>query len=70
MDDIFVYYVDLPCRVHEAVTPCFGGYTVYLNRKDDPFRQQKAYEHALKHIENNDFEKTDVQQIESEAHNG
>jgi hypothetical protein len=28
----------------------------------------RAYEHALWHIENNDFEKHDVHQIESEAH--
>jgi hypothetical protein len=68
MDDIFVYFVPLPNKVHEAVTPCFGGYTIYINNKLDEESSIKAYNHALKHINNNDFEKNDVQQIEREAH--
>ena len=68
MDDIFIYLIDLPPKVNEAVTPCMDGYTVYINRNLDRDRQFKAFAHALKHITNNDFEKSDVQQIESEAH--
>ena len=30
--------------------------------------QLKAYQHALRHIENNDFQKNDVQSIEYNAH--
>ena len=69
MDEIYVYIVPLPDKVHEAVTPCIDGYTIYLNLKDDEIRQEKALRHAMKHIENGDFERTDdVQEIESEAH--
>ena len=68
MDDIYVYTVDLPRDVDEMVTPCFGGYTVYLSSRLDEAQRLKAYKHALHHIENNDFERTDVQRIEAEAH--
>lgn len=69
-DDIFVYVVDLPEGVHEVVTPCHCGYTVYLNSMDNRETQMKAYGHALHHIENNDFEKNCVQSIELSAHGG
>lgn len=68
MDDIYVYTVDLPRHIDEMVTPCFGGYTVYLSSRLDEAQRLKAYKHALRHIENNDFDRTDVQQIEAEAH--
>jgi len=68
MDDIFIYLIDLPPKVDEAVTPCFEGYTVYINRNLSKDRQMMAYVHALKHISRNDFEKLDVQVIESAAH--
>lgn len=68
MADIFTYVVDLPSRITEAVTPCLDGYTVYINRNLDRKHQQKAFMHAIAHIINDDFEKYDVQQIESEAH--
>ena len=68
MTDVYVYLVDKPCDVEEAVLPCFGGYTVYLNARLSYSDRVKAYLHAIGHIENNDFEKDDVQQIEMEAH--
>lgn len=68
MDNVFTYIVDLPARINETVTPCLDGYTVYINCNLDREQQQKAYMHAVAHIMNNDFEKYDVQQIESEAH--
>ena len=67
-DDVFVYVVDLPDGINEMISSCSEGYTVYIDAKLDSFQVQKAYEHACRHIENGDFEKTDVQQIEADAH--
>lgn len=68
-DDIFIYVVDMPISVHEAVLPCFCGYTVYINSKLSYRERVKAYNHAMKHIENNDFEcEEDIQTIEARAH--
>lgn len=69
MDDIFVYLTDLPDGIREMVVPCGdGNYTVYLSAKMDDAHRIKAYQHALDHIHNHDFQKTDVQQIEAAAH--
>lgn len=45
-----------------------GSYTIFINAKFSYDTQLKAYEHAMKHIHENDFEKKDVQNIEFEAH--
>lgn len=66
--DIYVYIVKLPDKVNELVTPCEGGYTVWLSDRLDDEHRRKAYRHALRHIRNNDFEKDDVQQVEKDAH--
>lgn len=68
MSEIFVYEVSLPDGVHEAVTPCLNGYTVYINSRLSYEQRKKAFIHALLHIKNSDFEKDDVQTIEAEAH--
>ncbi len=68
MVDVYVYIVDLPERVDEMVTPCLDGYTVYLNARLSYAGRVKAYHHAIRHIERNDFENDDVQKIEEEAH--
>lgn len=68
MDDIYVYVVDMPTTAAEMIMPCTGGYTIYLNAKLSQEERVRAYRHALKHVERNDWEKEDVQQIESEAH--
>ena len=68
-DRIFTYLIDMPTKVHEAVCPCADGYTIYLNARLSKERQEEAYNHAMKHIANNDFEcKEDVQTIEARAH--
>lgn len=67
-DDVFVYIVDLPDGVNEMVTPCLAGYTVYINDKLSPEGRREAYRHALYHIVNHDFEKSDVNDIEVNAH--
>ena len=68
MDDIYVYVVDMPTTAAEMIMPCTGGCTIYLNAKLSQEERVRAYRHALKHVERNDWEKEDVQQIESEAH--
>ena len=68
MDNIYVYVVPLPYKTKEAVMPCMDGYTVYINSELDEAARLKAYEHALGHIQRNDWEKADVQIIETVAH--
>ena len=68
MNDIYVYVVDMPTTAAEMIMPCTGGYTIYLNAKLTQEERVKAYRHALRHVERNDWEKEDVQQIESETH--
>ena len=68
--DVYVKLIDIPvtsCR--EAVTENpDGSYTVFISSRQAPNIQLEAYEHALEHIRNNDFEKENVQQIEAIAH--
>lgn len=45
-----------------------GSYTILINAKLSDQGRISAYEHALRHIENEDFEKEYVQEIESSAH--
>lgn len=69
MDDVYVYFVQLPNGVSEMILPCLdGGYTIYIDPRLSYQGRVKAYLHALRHIENCDWSKEDVQQIEEEAH--
>lgn len=45
------------------------SYSIFINARLSHDRQLDAYKHALKHIENDDFEKQNVDKIELEAHN-
>lgn len=66
--EVYTYLVDLPAGVSEMVTPCLGGYTIYIDSALTFEGRVKAYDHAMYHITHGDFDKTDVQQIESKAH--
>ena len=71
MDDVYVYYVQLPDGIEEAVLPCFDGYTIYIDHRLSQQGREAAYQHAIEHINRNDFERAEIygiQQIESEAH--
>lgn len=68
MDDIYTYITNLPDCVHEMVAPCYDGYTVYINEKLSSDDMYRAYCHAMAHIYRHDFDKQDVQIIETEAH--
>lgn len=45
-----------------------GTYTILINAKLSQDGQIKAYQHAISHITNKDFEKSDIQSIEFHAH--
>ena len=68
MSDVFTYLVDLPTNIHEMVVPCPGGYTVYLRAGDTREMQMKSYQHAIEHVSQGDFDKSDVQIIEADTH--
>ena len=69
MNDIYVYLVNLPPGIHEAVTPCRDGYTIYIDNDLSPDAKLEAYNHAVRHILNRDFEiEGNVQEIERRAH--
>ena len=69
MADVYVYFAKLPSSVKEMVTPCADGcFTIYINDQLTYEQRILAYGHALYHIECDDFEGFDVQEIESKAH--
>lgn len=44
------------------------SYTIFIDSRLTIERQKEVFQHELNHILNNDFEKENVQQIESIAH--
>ena len=55
--------------VNEVVTENEdGSYTIFINSRLNYEKRLKAYLHAMKHIEGDDFQKDDVQNIEYLAH--
>ena len=68
---VYVQLIDFGrnVRASEAITPNDdGSFTIFVNSRLSATRQKEAVEHALLHIGHHDFQKTDVQQIEAEAH--
>ncbi len=45
-----------------------GGYTILINSRLCTEKRIDAYTHAMRHINERDFEKADVQAIETDAH--
>lgn len=67
--DVNTFLVNFPSPGKEMVVQNEdGSYTILINAKLSQDGQIEAYEHALKHIGSADFEKSDVQSIESQAH--
>jgi len=67
--DIFVHLIDIPGTTNEVVCPNEdGSYSVFIDASLSDVGRKQAYEHALRHIKDNDFEKEDVQFIEAKAH--
>lgn len=68
-DNIVVIVRDMPIGTHGVTVPNEdGSYTVFINARDAINQQQEAYEHEISHINNCDFEKQNVQEIEYAAH--
>lgn len=66
--DYTIHVIDLN-NVHEAVTMNEdGSYSIFINSRLTAERQRYEALHALFHILKNDFEKSDVQEIEARAH--
>lgn len=69
MNNINVVYLNMEYGIHEQVTQNHdGSYTIFLNSRDSYEMNRFSYLHAMYHITNGDFEKYDVQEIETEAH--
>ena len=67
------YHVELIAfpsgKVHEAVTPNEdGSVTIFLDKNATQETQMKCFEHAIRHLEGDDFFKCDVQSIERNTH--
>ncbi len=55
--------------VNEAITENEdGSYTIFVNNELCQAKRFLAIEHAFRHIMGDDFSKSDVQEIEAEAH--
>lgn len=70
MYDVYVYRIELPGNIHEMVVPNSDddGFTIYIDSRLPKDKAEAAYQHALKHIIDNDFSKMCVQKIEHTAH--
>ena len=70
LDDINVQILDMDTKVHEhLVKNNDDSYTIFLNARMSRENQIASYYHALKHIERNDYNMENVQEIEKNAHN-
>lgn len=67
--DVNVVLVDFKAPGREMVVENEdGSYTILINARLSYEGQYKAYKHGMRHITENDFEKSNVQQIEAVAH--
>lgn len=67
--DVNTFLVNFPSPGNEMVVQNEdGSYTILINAKLSQDGQLKAYQHALNHISNGDFEKSEIQSIEYQAH--
>lgn len=70
LDDINVQILDMDTKVPEhLVKNNDDSYTIFLNARMSRENQIASYYHALKHIERNDYNMENVQEIEKNAHN-
>ena len=68
-EDYHVQLIDMEYGIHEQVVKASDGHhTILLNARDAQNQRLIGYKHAIEHLNSNDFEKTNVQKIETEAH--
>ena len=66
---INTYLLDMDVMIPEHVVKnSDDSYSIFINARLSYERQIQAYRHALKHIYNGDYDKSDVDKIELEAH--
>lgn len=68
LEDVTIRYIDLPGSVKSFVKEKDGDYTIVLNARLNRETQQEACKHEMEHLDNEDFQKADVQKIEKTAH--
>lgn len=68
MIDCQIFFVK-DMTTNEAVTENEdGSYTIFINDNLCEAKKQNKIQHALKHIYGDDFRKSNVQEIECDAH--
>lgn len=66
---INVILIDMDTYIKEQIIKnADDSYTIFLNAKMNVEQQKRSYKHALYHIENDDFNRNDVNAIENNAH--
>lgn len=66
--DYQIFFMD-GMTVNEMVTENEdGSFTIFVNSNLCESKRLKAINHAMRHIRNRDFEKENVQEIETSAH--
>ena len=69
MENINTILANLPVTIPAYVVENNDmSYTIVLNSRLSYERNVTSYLHGIKHIMKNDFEKDDVQEIETKAH--
>ena len=64
-DAIGVHFLDMDSKIEEQVIcNSDGSFTIMINSRLNLERQMFAYQHALLHIANDDFNKIDADSIE------
>lgn len=65
LEKLGVHFMDMHCKVREQVVKNEDdSYTILINARLNCEQQMEAYQHALRHIMNNDFDKDNVNEIE------
>ena len=70
MEEINVQILNMDTKIPEQlIKNDDNSYTIFLNARLSQESRIKSYYHAMKHIFGNDFEKVDIDKIETDAHN-
>ena len=69
METINVILIDLDTMVGETICKnADDSFTIFINSRWSNEMQRRCFCHALDHIRNNDWEKSDANSIEGERH--
>lgn len=68
-EDYHIQLIDMEYGIHEQIAKASDGHhTIFLNARDAHNQRLIGYKHAIEHLNRKDYEKTNVQKIETEAH--